>query len=209
MNARSGIPPPMTSAKHKPSSCTSFLPMQFEMDRPLTYPVPEPATKVRRTLADRAGDPVNRKPTAPSSTRPLSTSVKSTVARKERGFSASTSTSRAGSRPASRSATTSTFSASAGTAAKASARPRSAYGQYAGTHVRSKSHHSTARPATSMYRRDEEEDDEEERGLQPFLISTNPGESFKVPRKTRSTHQNRPHSVSIRSEERRVGKERR
>ncbi|KAJ4986728.1 kinesin motor domain-containing protein [Stagonosporopsis vannaccii] len=179
MNARSGIPPPTTSAKHKPSS------------------LPEPATKVRRTLVDRAGDPVTRKPGAPPSTRPLSASVKGTVARKERGFSASTSTSRAGSRPASRSATTSTFSASTGAAAKTSARPRSAYGQYAGTHVRSKSHHSTARPATSMYRRDEEEDDEEERGVQPFLISTNPGESFKVPRKTRPTHQNRPHSVSI------------
>ncbi|KAF2629394.1 carboxy-terminal kinesin 2 [Macroventuria anomochaeta] len=49
-----------------------------------------------------------------------------------------------------------------GPGAKAS-RPRSAYGQYAGTHVRSKSHHSTARPATSMIRRDEDDDDEEER----------------------------------------------
>lgn len=47
-----------------------------------------------------------------------------------------------------------------------------------------------------MYRRDEE-DDEEERGVQPFLISTSPGESFKAPRKTRQTHQSRPHSVSI------------
>ncbi|KAF2993442.1 kinesin-like nuclear fusion protein [Curvularia kusanoi] len=177
MNARSGIPPPTMSAKHKPSS------------------LPEPATKVRRTLVDRAGDTGLRKPSAPPSTRPLSTSVKNTVTRKERGFSASTSTSRAGARPPSRSATASSFSASAG-AAKAT-RPRSAYGQYAGpgTHVRSKSHHSTARPATSMYRRDEEEEDEEERGVQPFLISTNPGESFKVPRKTRSVHQPRPNSV--------------
>lgn len=48
-----------------------------------------------------------------------------------------------------------------------------------------------------MYRRDEEEDDEEERGVQPFLISTNPGESFKAPRKTRRIHQSRPDSVSI------------
>ncbi|KAJ4369428.1 kinesin-like nuclear fusion protein [Didymella sp. IMI 355093] len=145
MNARSGIPPPMASTKHKPSS------------------LPEPATKVRRTLAERAGDPVARRPTAPPSSRPLSSSIKGTVTRKERGFSASTSTSRAGSRPASRTATSqSAFSASAGPGAK-TARPRSAYGQYAGTHVRSKSHHSTARPATSMYRRDEEEEDDEER----------------------------------------------
>lgn len=163
----------------------------------LTHSVPEPATKVRRTLVDRAGEPAARKPTAPPSTRPLSNSVKGTVARKERGFSASTSTSRAGTRPVSRSTTTSTFSASMGAGAKASTRPRSAYGQYAGTHVRSKSHQAAARPATSLYRRDEEEDDEEERGVQPFLISTNPGESFKAPRKTRSAHQNRPHSVSI------------
>lgn len=63
--------------------------------------------------------------------------------------------------------------------------------------MRSKSNHSTARPATSMYRRDEEEEDEEERGVQPFLISTNPGESFKVPRKTRSAQQNHKHSNSI------------
>jgi kinesin family protein C1 len=34
-----------------------------------------------------------------------------------------------------------------------------------------------------MIRRDEDDDDEEERGVQPFLISTNPGESFKAPRK--------------------------
>jgi kinesin family protein C1 len=47
-----------------------------------------------------------------------------------------------------------------------------------------------------MIRRDEEDDDEEERGVQPFLISTNPGESFKAPRKTRQAHQNRPHSIS-------------
>ncbi|KAL1603175.1 kinesin-like nuclear fusion protein [Nothophoma quercina] len=196
MNARSGIPPPMASAKHKPSSCKSYLPIYCEPDRPLTHSVPEPATKVRRTLADRAGDPLNRRPTAPPSSRPVSTTVKSTVTRKERGFSASTSTSRAGSRPASRSATASTFSASMGPGAKP-ARPRSAYGQYAGTHMRSKSHHSTARPATSMIRRDEEDDDEEERGVQPFLISTNPGESFKVPRKKRQAHQDRPHSISI------------
>lgn len=186
----------MASAKHKPSSCKSYLPIYCEPDRPLTHSVPEPATKVRRTLADRAGDPLNRRPTAPPSSRPVSTTVKSTITRKERGFSASTSTSRAGSRPASRSATASTFSASMGPGAKP-ARPRSAYGQYAGTHMRSKSHHSTARPATSMIRRDEEDDDEEERGVQPFLISTNPGESFKVPRKKRQAHQDRPHSISI------------
>lgn len=197
MNVRSGIPPPMASMKHKPSSCKSFLPIYCEPDRPLTQSVPEPATKVRRTLAERAGDPVTRRPTAPPGSRPLSSSVKGTVARKERGFSASTSMSRAGSRPASRTATApSAFSASAGPGAK-TARPRSAYGQYAGAHVRSKSHHSTARPATAMYRRNEEEDDEEERGALPFLISTNPGESFKAPRKTRRIHQNRPHSVSI------------
>jgi kinesin family protein C1 len=187
----------MASMKHKPSSCKSFLPIYCEPDRLLTQSVPEPATKVRRTLAERAGDPVTRRPTAPPSSRPLSSSVKGTVVRKERGFSASTSTSRAGSRPASRTATApSVFSASAGPGAK-TGRPKSAYGQYAGTHMRSKSHHSTARPATSMYRRDEEEDDEEERGVQPFLISTNPGESFKAPRKTRRIHQSRPDSVSI------------
>ena len=201
MNARSGIPPPMASAKHKPSSCRSPCPITHGTDRSLTRAVPEPAaTKVRRTLAERAGDSATtRKPSAPPSTRPLSTSVKNTVTRKERGFSASTSTSRAGTRPQPpRSATASSFSASTG---PKPTRPRSAYGQYAGpgtgAHVRSKSHQSTARPATSLYRRGEEEDDEEERGVQPFLISTNPGESFKVPRKTRSAHQiSRPHSFS-------------
>jgi kinesin family protein C1 len=196
MNARSGIPPPTTGAKHKPSSCKSLLPIYCEPERPLTQSVPEPATKVRRTLIERAGDTHSRKPTAPPSSRPLSTSVKSTVARKERGFSASTSTSRAGSRPASRSATAPSFSASMGPGAK-STRPKSAYGQYAGTHVRSKSHISTARPATSMLRRDEEDDDEEERGVPPFLISTNPGESLRAPRKTRRSPKLRPNSVSI------------
>lgn len=198
MNARSGIPPPMPGAKHKPSSCKSFLPIFCEPERPLTQPVPEPATKIRRTLAERAGDTLSRKPTAPPSSRPLSSSVKSTITRKERGFSASTSTatSRAASRPASRSAMAPSFSASMGPGAKAP-RPKSAYGQYAGTHMRSKSHHSTARPATSMIRRDEEDVEEEERGVQPFLISTNPEESFKALRKTRQAPQTRPHSISI------------
>lgn len=188
----------MPGAKHKPSSCKSFLPIFCEPERPLTQPVPEPATKIRRTLAERAGDTLSRKPTAPPSSRPLSSSVKSTITRKERGFSASTSTatSRAASRPASRSAMAPSFSASMGPGAKAP-RPKSAYGQYAGTHMRSKSHHSTARPATSMIRRDEEDVEEEERGVQPFLISTKPEESFKALRKTRQAPQTRPHSISI------------
>ena len=195
MNVRSGIPPPTMSTKHRPSGCKSFLPIYCEPDRPLTYPVPEPSKKVQKTMPGRAGDTLSRKPAAPTSSRVPAANAKSTVVRKERGFSASTSTSRAGSRPVSRATTAPSFSASMGPGSKPP-RSRSVLGQYANTHVRNKSNQSSIRPATSMSRRDDE-DDEEERGVQPFLISTNPEESFRALRKTRQPPQNRPHSISI------------
>ncbi|KAH6878053.1 P-loop containing nucleoside triphosphate hydrolase protein [Alternaria rosae] len=153
-NARSGMPIP--TAKHKPSG------------------LPEPAFKQRKTLAEQAGEPISRKVPPPSK---ISNGIKSSLAR---GLAASTS--RATSKPTARHPATSTLSGSVGGAPKTTgaARPKSAYGH--GSHVRSKSYQQGPRPATAMLNRDDDDDSEqtERKGVQPFLMSTNPYASAKA-----------------------------
>lgn len=166
---------PIPTAKHKPSGCTLPLPILVAPDRSLTLPVPEPAFKQRKTLAEQAGEPISRRLPPPSK---ISSGIKSTVAR---GLAASTS--RAVSKPTVRHPAASTLSGSVGGAPKAAAavRPKSAYGL--GSHARSKSYQQGPRPATAMLNRDDDDDSEqaERKGVQPFLISTNPYASARVP----------------------------
>ncbi|CAN9259281.1 unnamed protein product [Alternaria alternata] len=154
-NARSGMPIP--TAKHKPSG------------------LPEPAFKQRKTLAEQAGEPISRLKPPPSK---ISSGIKSIV---PRGLAASTS--RATTKPTARHPAASTLSGSVGGAPKASGavRPKSAYGH--GSHARSKSYQQGPRPATAMLNRDDDDDSEqaERKGVQPFLISTNPSTSARVP----------------------------
>ncbi|KAF2821479.1 kinesin-domain-containing protein [Ophiobolus disseminans] len=138
MNARSAMPPP-PSNKHKPSG------------------LPEPATKQRKTLAERVGE-YARKPAAPANLRPLPNGVKDTILR---GHAASTS--RIGQNKPTRpnlAASVSGNSVSTVTRVPSTtARPKSAMG-----HGRSKSHHQGMRPATAMRQREEDfEDDSLER----------------------------------------------
>ncbi|CAG5178857.1 uncharacterized protein ALTATR162_LOCUS8910 [Alternaria atra] len=170
-NARSGMPIP--TAKHKPSG------------------LPEPAFKQRKTLAEQAGEPISRRLPPPSK---ISSGIKSTVAR---GLAASTS--RAVSKPTVRHPAASTLSGSVGGAPKAAAavRPKSAYGL--GSHARSKSYQQGPRPATAMLNRDDNDDSEqaERKGVQPFLISTNPYASARVPGGMTSHLKKRPISLSV------------
>ncbi|KAI4692058.1 uncharacterized protein J4E84_003026 [Alternaria hordeiaustralica] len=172
-NARSGMPIP--TAKHKPSGCKLPLFIPVAPDRSLTLPVPEPAFKQRKTLAEQAGEPNSRRIPPPPKT---SNGIKGTLAR---GLAASTS--RATSKPTARHPAASTLSGSVGGAPKTTgaARPKSAYGH--GSHVRSKSYQQGPRPATAMLSRDDDDDSEqaERKGVQPFLMSTNPYPSARVP----------------------------
>ncbi len=168
------MPPPTTttSTKHKPSGCRTPILVVKKPNNSLTSPVPEPAFK-RKTLAEKAGEPHNPKGAAPPSARPLSSSVKGTIARP-----LAASTSRATQKPTYKTSVTSAFGGSVGGVsrnASTNGRPKSAYGQYNG-HSRSKSHHQV-RPGTTMKNRYEDDDDSEpeRKGVQSFPISTNPG----------------------------------
>ncbi|KAL6705454.1 kinesin-like nuclear fusion protein [Coniothyrium glycines] len=138
MNARSAMLPP-TTTKHKPSG------------------LPEPAAKQRKTLADRAGEPIS-KLAAPPSTRAIATSVKSAV-----GRPLGASTSRLNSKVTNKYSSVSTLGGSVGAGprtASGNARPKSAYGQYNG-HARSKSYQQGSRPATAARQREEDDDSDE------------------------------------------------
>ena len=52
-NARGAMAPPMSN-KHKPSGCNHASPHLGALRLSLTHAVPEPATKQRKTLAERA-----------------------------------------------------------------------------------------------------------------------------------------------------------
>jgi kinesin family protein C1 len=182
---------PIPTAKHKPSGCTLPLPIPVAPDRSLTLPVPEPAFKQRKTLAEQAGEPISRRLPPPTK---ISNGIKSTVAR---GLAASTS--RTLSKPTVRHPAASTLSGSVGGAPKATGavRPKSAYGH--GTHARSKSYQQGPRPATAMLNRDDDDDSEqaERKGVQPFLISTNPSTSTRVLGRMPSHLKKRTTSLSV------------
>lgn len=188
-----------TSNKHKPSGCKHPSPPSSARERPLTRAVPEPATKQRKTLAERATE-YDRKPAAPPNARPAPAGVKGTVAR---GLAASTS--RIGlnkySRPQQHSASTNGYGV--GNAARipsgpsANPRPKSAFG-----HARSKSHNQGMRPATAMQHHEEDAEDDglERKGLQPFpipTIPTIPKDTLKVQKKAPPAPRQRPISLNV------------
>lgn len=177
--------------KHKPSGCTLPLPMYIQRNSSLTPSVPEPAFKQRKTLAEQGGEPISRRLPAPK----VASSVKTTA---PRGLAASTS--RALSKPTARHPAAATLHSSVGVAPKASGnvRPKSAYGL--GSHGRSKSYHQAPRPATAMLNRDDDDDDSEQserKGVQPFLISTNPSTRLRVPKGVSLDTKKRMTSLSI------------
>ncbi|KAF2714549.1 kinesin-domain-containing protein [Pleomassaria siparia CBS 279.74] len=146
-NSRGAIRPPTAggSIKHKPSG------------------LPEPPAK-RKTLQERAAEPLSKQP-PPSGLRPVNNAVKNAAANGMRGLSASTS--RVTSANSSRQATASSFGNTIGHGSRVPGansyhRSKSAYG-----HNRSKSHHQTARPGTSMAR-DVNEDEDRSESLKVF-----------------------------------------
>ena len=188
------LPPP--TMKHKPSGCSVTILKSDTLARPLTAAVPEPAFK-RKTLAEQAAEPYNRKLAAPPNARPVSNSGKGTIAR---GFAASTS--RAIPKNVLKNPLASAFSGSVGATGPrpaASARPKSAYGQYNG-HSRSKSHHQGMRSATTMKQREEDDDEDSEperKGVHPFHTFTNPENALNVATKALPASKPCPHSLEV------------
>lgn len=139
---------------------------------------------MRKTLKEKAGEPIAPRAVAPTSLRMPAADLKSIA-----GRSHAASTSRLPSKGLSRHPSTATLGGSVGAVPpRAPTRPKSAYGQY-GSHARSKSHHQSARPATAL-RRDPDEDDAEEaerKGVQAFHISTNPSPSLRVSKRAASS----------------------
>lgn len=172
-NSRGAMGPPTTgSIKHKPSGCKCM--QRYIVVGMLIAAVPEPPSKQRKTLQERAAEPLNSKQPAPPSTRPVNNAVKNTAMNGMRGFSASTS--RVPSVNTSKHASAPSFGNSVGHGSRVPSansyhRSKSAYG-----HSRSKSHHQASRPGTSMAQ-NEDDDRPELKGAYPISISTNPTES--------------------------------
>lgn len=135
----------------------------------LTAAVPEPESKQRKTLAERAGETFGSKIAAPQTSRPTNNAVKQSVSNGSRGFSNSLSRSTSTRAPKHK---TSSSGSSVGHGSRApsanTTRPKSAYGG----HNRSRSQYQ--RPATSMAQHDPEP---EPQGGHPISISTNPSAS--------------------------------
>ena len=158
-NARGASNLPTIANKHKPSGCKE---VQIQGPaRLLTCAVPEPPLK-RISLQDRAGQPTNPKGAAPPNIRPVNGSVRNTMTKGTRPFSASTSRAPGTSRHASVSSVS-----SFGGSVNGQARPKTAM------HNRSRSQHHATRPGTSMVER-EEEVEFSKKGAYPLSISTNP-----------------------------------
>ncbi|KAL5373211.1 hypothetical protein DPSP01_012906 [Paraphaeosphaeria sporulosa] len=133
-NSRGAMgPPSYGSIKHKPSG------------------LPEPESKQRKTLAERAVEPFGSRIAAPQSSRPINNAVKNAVSNGSRGFS--NSLSRSTSTRAPKHKTTISSSSVGHNSRPVSAqpaRPKSSYG----SHNRSRSQYQ--RPATSMAQHDPE-----------------------------------------------------
>lgn len=137
--------------------------------RHLTVAVPEPESKQRKTLAERAVEPFGSKLVAPQSSRPINNAVKNTVSNGSRGFSNSLSRSTSTRAPKTKTISSGgSLDRSTRPAGPNPARPKSSYGN----HSRSKSQYQ--RPATSMA---QHEPEPEPQGGHPFSISTIPNES--------------------------------
>ncbi|OCK82978.1 putative kinesin family protein [Lepidopterella palustris CBS 459.81] len=152
----SGLKPPTKFNYSPPKSGLSEMSQSVSNSRvmpPPQYPanqkhkisgLPESVPKQRKTLSDRAGEPIHKNPAAPPSSQPVNGSVKSL----SRNASFSSSTSRVPS-ASSRNTSTLSFGHSVGPGSKppytANNRPRTAYG-----HNRSASQQSLSRPGTSQ-----------------------------------------------------------
>jgi len=167
MNVRGAMAPP--TVKHKPSGCN--VPAASALARPLTIPVPEPASKIRKTLQEKAGEPTVPRPAAHSSLRIPASELKSIAGRGH-----ATSISRMPSKGLIRNPSTANLGGSVGAGPRPLPRPKSAYGQYS-SHVRSKSHHQSSRPGTALRHGSDEavSEETERKGVQAFSpISANP-----------------------------------
>ncbi|KAI8941913.1 hypothetical protein NX059_000027 [Plenodomus lindquistii] len=192
LNTRTGIPPP--TMKHKPVGCKPPTPTSSKPSQPLTLAVPEPAAKIRKTLQEKAGEPIP--PKAAASRLPAGS------AKTAAGRIHAASTSRLPAKGPPKQPAVTTLGGSV-RAPRASARPKSAYGQYNG-HARSKSAYQGARPATAMRRNQDEEDDEEteRKGVHPFHIPMSPIGSLRVSKRAASSSTMRPapiNELSLRS----------
>jgi kinesin family protein C1 len=193
-NTRGAMGPPSTGGhKHKPSGRKMVV--NNKSERPLTPAVPESDAKHRRTLIERAGEPAGSKIAGPPNSRLGLGASKHSAASAGQNMSASTS--RLPSNKPSKHASAKAFGNTVGHGARAAsanvynARPKSSF-----AHNRSKSHYQAARPATSMAQH--EDDKLDHKGVPPFLISTNPSESLKVPKKVaRSANHRLCNSVNV------------
>jgi kinesin family protein C1 len=180
------------SMKHKPSGCKDRGHCNCITMHLLTGAVPEPQpTKLRKTLQERAAEPLSSKQPAPPNSRPVNQPARNGATNGVRGLAASTS--RMPSTNSSRHAPQPPYGNSIGHGGRAPGanlnhlhRSKSAYG-----HNRSKSHHQGSLPPSSMAKH-EDEQRSELKGAYPFSISTNPKESqdfLKVPKnKSRVRH---------------------
>lgn len=202
-NARVAMGPPPAipggSIKHKPTGRTPAVTLQW--NESLICTVPEPESKVRKTLVERGGE-CSSKIAAPTSSRSINGTVKNTLANGTRPFSGSASLSRTQSQKAMKHGSANSFGAGVGHGSRAASansygsRPNSAYG----AHSRSRSQQQAARPATS-FTQHEEADVSERKGAQPFSISTNQGDQETLKLRKNSTREptnvSRPGALSL------------
>jgi len=151
---RSGIPPPRTFAQRAspPPALTELRDSSMNVRGAMAPPtvkhkpsgLPEPASKIRKTLQEKAGEPTVPRPAAHSSLRIPASELKSIAGRGH-----ATSISRMPSKGLIRNPSTANLGGSVGAGPRPLPRPKSAYGQYS-SHVRSKSHHQSSRPGTAL-----------------------------------------------------------
>ncbi|KAH7117836.1 P-loop containing nucleoside triphosphate hydrolase protein [Dendryphion nanum] len=152
-NTRGATGPPVGSIKHKPTG------------------LPEPPSKFRKTLQERAAEPYNTKLAAPVNSRSVQPVAKYTASNGIRPLSQSTSRVPSANTNLSRNASVSSFGGGNGYGQRVQAtnsRPRTGHG----IHARSKSHHQ-GRPVTSMSRHEEDEYVESKGAYNSLTISTN------------------------------------
>jgi kinesin family protein C1 len=175
-NARPEMPPPSgIPTKHKPPG--RELTTSSKREQLVTCAVYEPVPKIRKTLAEQAGESYGSKMAAPRVKTEPANGIKTEPTGGSRLYQPSSSLSRVPPQKASKAKPTAAnkFGGSVGYGARAtsansvSGRPKSAYGG----HNRSKSAYQAARPATSNAQHGVEADSEP-KGVLPFHISTNP-----------------------------------
>ncbi|KAK4944866.1 kinesin-like nuclear fusion protein [Elasticomyces elasticus] len=184
-NSRNAMPPPtFPNHKRQGSNCLS-LDDKKRWDMLTTAAVPEPASK-RKTLAERAGEPL-RAPAAPRSSVPVNSAVMSAVqSRNPSAFSQSTRSNSSQSRNTSASTTSSTFSMSVGSGIRppavrptsSLARPKSFLAKERGAKL------ADTRPATSLETRGGSQDGPNNKRM---VTISDPLLRFRAPAPLRNT----------------------